>query len=142
MENSTTFRRRAALGLFASLPALAILPAVAIASGIEPDPIFAAIDRHKEANRIWNEIDDDLDETADAAAAVIEGDALADFLSTAPLTVAGIRAGIEYAIEASEGEYAIVFAETLLHSLLPGGDGQHRGLDYEEDIAYRADAIA
>jgi hypothetical protein len=41
--------RRAALGLFASASALAVLPAAAVAASLEVDPIFAAIRRHHEA---------------------------------------------------------------------------------------------
>ena len=45
--------RRAALGLFASASALAVMPAVAQPASLEVDPIFAAIRRHNEAWRAF-----------------------------------------------------------------------------------------
>jgi hypothetical protein len=118
MGEITQFYRRAALRLVAGTATLAAtLSTDALAAG--SDPIFEAIARHKEAVRVWNEIDGDLDEAADAAAEV-EDEALFDFLSTVPLTMAGIRAGVEYAMKDAQGDRVDLFAVTLLQSPVLG----------------------
>jgi hypothetical protein len=60
------------------------------------DPIFAAIDRHVAANGAWNAIDGDVDPKADALASIAEKEAIEDLLATAPKTIFGLRAAVEY----------------------------------------------
>jgi hypothetical protein len=106
--------RRAALGLFASASALAVLPAVAQAASLGVDPIFAAIRRHNEAWRTFGDvcprIDDvrarmegrevtESDEVAWKAANDAEEDAFEAFITLPPITVAGMRAAMNYFIE-------------------------------------------
>ena len=86
------------------------------AEPIVPDPIHAAIDRHRDAARLWraavnirdasyldapNEMDD-LERQARLDAAVANArlptiDAGLDLVGTEPTTVEGIMAGLEYA---------------------------------------------
>jgi hypothetical protein len=106
--------RRAALGLFASASAVAILPAAARAASLEIDPIFAAIKRHHAAWRAFDvacsrtdsvlaeqegrEITE-ADEAADAAANSAEQRAFEALLTLPPVTVPGVRAAINYFTE-------------------------------------------
>jgi hypothetical protein len=119
--------RRAALGLFASASAIAVMPAVARAAGelsgnpgqlnsrsLEVDPIFAAIKRHNEALRAFTAVcprtDDvvareegrevtDEDEAAWAAASAAEEEAFEAFAAVSPVTRPGLRAAIHYFLE-------------------------------------------
>jgi hypothetical protein len=96
--------RRAALGLFASASALAVMPAVASAASLEVDPIFAAIKRHHEA---WcafgarNEVRvvTEADEAAWTAANEAEEEAFEDLITLPPVTMPGLRAAVHYFIE-------------------------------------------
>jgi hypothetical protein len=45
--------RRSLVTTAAALPALAV-PAVAVAATAEPDPIFAAIEKHRQAYAVWS----------------------------------------------------------------------------------------
>jgi hypothetical protein len=106
--------RRAALGLFAGASAFAVTPLGAIASGLEVDPIFAAIKRHIEAWRVFGDtcqrIDEviarmegrevtEADEEAYAGANTAEEDAFEALITLPPVTVAGFRAAVHYFIE-------------------------------------------
>jgi hypothetical protein len=62
----------------------------------EDDPIFVAIDRHRAANAAWNAIDGDVDPKADGLASIAEKEAIEDVITTAPETILGLRAAIEY----------------------------------------------
>jgi hypothetical protein len=54
--------RRAALGLLAGVSALAVMPASAVTSTLEVDPIFAAIKRHNAAWRAFGDTCPRIDE--------------------------------------------------------------------------------
>ena len=132
--------RRAALGLFAGAGALAIAPAVAIAATNEPDPIFAAIERHKEAWQAFSAACDPTDEiSADQEGRAIteddeaawdaseeaEREAFYEAIGTAPITVRGIQALLEYAIKIEAGGGEVLWADlgaTLLKSPVLVGD--------------------
>jgi hypothetical protein len=62
----------------------------------EDDPIFTAVDRHRAANAAWNAIDGDVDPKADEAASIAETEAIEDLIATAPKTILGLRAAVEY----------------------------------------------
>ena len=87
--------RRAILAGAASLPATALpaLPALA-----EPDPIFAVLKRHLEGEAIRTRAWDSEDEERlmDAAWEKLDYEGL--FVTTAPTTLAGLRAVIEFAL--------------------------------------------
>jgi hypothetical protein len=119
--------RRAALGLFASASAMAVMPAVARAAGelsgnpgqlnsrsLEVDPIFAAIKRHHEAWRAFGDtcprIDNviaanegrkvtEADEAAYTAANEAEEEAFEALITLPPVTMPGLRAAVHYFIE-------------------------------------------
>jgi hypothetical protein len=85
---TTTTSRRAILAGAASLPALNI-PAQAA----QPDPIFAAIERHRAARAVWwespdGETNEESENRLDRAGGAAE-QTLADVLSTKPTTIAG-----------------------------------------------------
>jgi hypothetical protein len=63
---------------------------------VEDDPIFAVIDRHRAANAARNAIDGDVDPKADGLASIAEKEAIEDLITTAPKTILGLRAAIEY----------------------------------------------
>jgi hypothetical protein len=132
--------RRAVLGavLAASAAAAAALPAVAIAGvACSPHPeaeLFAAIERHRAAfaafvdtcgptdtvlaaqqGREVTQADEDACDDALAA----EKDALSELKATAPLTLAGMRAAIQYFVGFDEGcvpEDSGEYMATLLRS--------------------------
>lgn len=87
-----TTSRRSILAGAAALPALAISTSV-----ISTDPVFEAIERHKEAAAAYEryndnyESDDECDRLAE-----IEGAALVALLSTTPLTLRGCSAVLTY----------------------------------------------
>jgi hypothetical protein len=106
--------RRAAIGLFAGASAFAVTPLGAIASGLEVDPIFAAIKRHIEAWRAFGDTcsrADDVvarnegrevtqaDEAAYEASNKAEERAFEALITLPPVTVAGFRAAVHYFIE-------------------------------------------
>lgn len=110
MTTQTISRRSLAAGL--ALAPIAGLPALAAAP--EPDPIFAAIDRHRTCfvtfceaiERTDNVLADqegrkvtEADHAAYRAASRIEADALDALLATEPRTKAGARAALEHLIE-------------------------------------------
>jgi hypothetical protein len=130
----TNHSRRAALGALASVPALAILPAVALAAPV--DPIFDAIGRHRAAFAIFSqaysrtdevlarrqcrEITDD-DEAAWLTSCQGESEALDEFFAIAPTTMAGMRAALAYVVEIHSDcapETGARIAESLLKSPL------------------------
>ena len=94
----TTTTRRAALGALASVSALA-MPAVATAEPV--DPIFAAIERHRAA---WKLVMDAMDVRDTDPRPYEEVDKLIDeaketLMTTAPLTLGGVKAAIAYFVE-------------------------------------------
>ena len=116
------FTRRAALaGALVAVPvlggaSLAAMPPMAILAGL--DPVFAAIERHKEAWRLYGEacpLTDSIageqegrvitaaDEATFEAVIDAENAALADLFETPPHTVAGMRTMIEYIVKFDEG---------------------------------------
>ena len=135
---NTPFTRRAALsGALAAIPALAgaaIVATPSLALAANPDPIFAAIEWHREAWRIFDatcgltdnvvadregrEVTPD-DEAAYEAANDAEEAALANMCETPPQTVAGMRAAIEYFVKFDTGcmpDASGAFLATLLKS--------------------------
>src|SRR5271165_516253 len=115
MSEIVKHSRRAALGALASVPALA-LPAIAVAESI--DPIFAAIERHREAFAAFvaavNAVDEvkaeqegrkvnQADQDAYSAASDAEDAALNEFVTTIPLTIAGIHAAIAHVVKYDNG---------------------------------------
>jgi len=117
--------------------------AVGIAyAGAQPvDPIFAAIERHKTAWRAFSDacgLTDEVlaeeegrevteaDEAAHNAAEEAERDAFYEAIGMAPVTVAGMRALLEYAIELEDGGGEVLWIDlgaTLLKSpVLRDGD--------------------
>jgi hypothetical protein len=106
--------RRAALGLFASASALAVMPAAAQAARLEVDPIFAAIKRHHEAWRAFgatcsrtdNAVARDegrevteADQAAWTAANEAEKEAFEALITLSPVTKPALRAAVHYFIE-------------------------------------------
>ena len=85
MTSKTT--RRAILAGAAALPALAIIPATAIAAG-GVDPIFAAIERHRAVRASFWE-SNDMPEDVMNLRCKEHHQALAVLLSTRPTTIAG-----------------------------------------------------
>jgi hypothetical protein len=85
MKSHTT--RRAVLAGAAALPALAIIPATAIAAG-GVDPIFAAIERHRAVRASFWESNDMPEDVMDLRCKE-HHQALAVLLSTRPTTIAG-----------------------------------------------------
>lgn len=118
MSDATIPTRRSTLRLFASAPAAAFFAAGAVATVSATDPVFAAIDRHKEAVRIWL----DAETAADAGRAIQEGlpkpteadiahsdrasaaetKAFDELFVTLPTSIAGLRAAIEHIIKYDE----------------------------------------
>src|ERR1700722_13098001 len=103
--------RRAALPLFASASALAVMPAVAQAASLEVDPIFAAIKRHHEAWRAFgatcsrtdNAVARDegrevteADQAAWTAANEAEKEAFEALITLSPVTKPALRAAVHY----------------------------------------------
>jgi membrane-bound ClpP family serine protease len=108
MKSQTT--RRAVLASVASLPALAIIPATAL--GTAADPIFAAIERHRQIEAAYvaacNEPIDEAKEQAREARVVKlshrSSDALGDLVAMTPTTLTGSAAVLRY-LETHEKAY-------------------------------------
>jgi hypothetical protein len=109
--SSASTTRRAVLAGAASLPALAVAPAVAIAG----DPIFLAIDRHRrtfmqtlfdiEPSMQMYGSDPDYEKAAAAAAAAWDRThaAAVDLIKVQPTTLAGVIALLKYVEEFNSG---------------------------------------
>jgi hypothetical protein len=104
-----TTRRR----LLAGIPATAavLVPVAATALGgppvqLDDDPIFAAIAEHRAALAAWDDVidDDDDDEEVFRLALSHQNDALKRLFTTAPTTVAGAAAWLEYITEPEDPE--------------------------------------
>jgi hypothetical protein len=126
---SATMNRRAALGAIASVATLAV-PAVAIAAPLDgPDPVFAAIDRHKAALAAYAEERERSEELSDVgytwddanrlcAANKAEIDALMQVADTIPTTELGANAALAHLCrEGDEGRYGALF-EVFAQSLI------------------------
>ncbi len=108
-----TTSRRTLLAGAAMLPALAVIPATAVAvAGI--DPIFAAIERHRIARAILWSDDKVSDDVGDDR--LIEADQeLADLLAMRPTTVAGCVAVLRHVdlyLRKYEDEEAQIFGNS------------------------------
>ena len=143
--NSLLSRRAALAGAFRALPAIAGVAALAGPSTASPaDPIFAAIQRHKEAWRAFGEvcsITDTVaareegrevtaaDEAVHEAASDAEYAARDELFQSPAQTAAGMRAFIEHYIEYDVGcmdEVTSAFLEALLESpVLAGQTGEN-----------------
>jgi hypothetical protein len=103
--------RRAILAGAAALPALAIIPATAVVAG-GVDPIFAAIERHRQIEAAYvaacNEPTDQAKEQAreDRANKLCgrSSDALGELVAMTPTTLAGCAAVLRY-LETHEKSY-------------------------------------
>ena len=138
--------RRALLRLFGATPALAILPAAAMAALALPalaaaptvDPVFAAIDLHKTAWGVFvdavspddrvlaGEIPTEADYAAYEDLFEAHHQALEALFSTIPATAAGCRAAGEYFVEMDKGcmpDNSGRYFTTLLKSPLFAADG-------------------
>jgi hypothetical protein len=108
-----TISRRQAL---ASIPAVAMTTAMASHDAqAADDPVFAAIERHREALRALSTAQDDanavFDWTAEAARDAAydrANDALIDWLKTAPTTMAGVLATLDYAASAIDDDRTVL----------------------------------
>jgi hypothetical protein len=106
----TTISRRQAL---ASIPAVALTPAAASHDGTSAqaadDPVFAAIERHRQAAQAWRTASaaasaDGYDRAAEAARDAAydrAGDAFENWVTTQPTTMAGVLATLDYAASPS-----------------------------------------
>jgi hypothetical protein len=128
----TPMHRRAVLaGALAAFPAVsAAASLVAPPAAAAADPIFAAIERHKTAwtafvetvdllNNVEGEQDGSEEEIRYMEASAAANDALEAFLATPPMTLAGLRAALEYVVEVDSGcmlDNGGRIAETLLRS--------------------------
>lgn len=94
--------RRSVLRGLATLPLISV-PAMATAASAEPDPIFAAIEKHRVALAATEAAPTDA-EVAEAAA--FDSDLMHDLAETVPQTVAGLRAMVLHfaEIQRSTGE--------------------------------------
>lgn len=109
--NTTSLSRRAVMAGAASLPALAIIPATAVAAaGV--DPIFAAIERHRQIEAAYvaacNEHVEQAREPAREDRVVKlchrSSNALGELVAMTPTTVAGCAAVLRY-LETHEKSY-------------------------------------
>jgi hypothetical protein len=109
--NTTSLSRRAVMAGAASLPALAIIPATAVAvAGI--DPIFAALERHRQIEAAYiaacNEPIDQAKEQAREDRVIKlchrSSNALGELVAMTPTTLAGCAALLRY-LEAHEESY-------------------------------------
>jgi len=132
MKTQPISRRSLTAGL--ALAPLASLPVTAAALAQQPDPIFAAIDRHKAALSAFvaaSTLTDEVvakqegrditeaDEAVYLAADGAEAAALDDLLATVPLTAAGAGAALIYLVEQGSGNVSqpvCKFIETLMQS--------------------------
>jgi len=125
--------RRAALALFTGAPALAILPAAALASSVTRpavDPVYAAIAEHKRAVAAFNIVctkDFDPDEMTDEenaeydAANIGESDALEAVGRTLPTTREGAIEAAHYVGADSRGAPIALYLITLIKAMFPEG---------------------
>jgi hypothetical protein len=129
--------RRSLVASAAALPTLAV-PAVAVAAVAEPDPILAAIERWKELDVLHSNAIDaeaaaeevgapDVEQARCHAAGHTAADAAEAIFKTVPVTLAGMRAKIDFAFhvehvtelllnngrEETEGDTPRQFIETL-----------------------------
>jgi hypothetical protein len=140
---SSPLSRRAALaGALAAVPALAgaaaEFPAAALPMASSADPIFAAIERHKAAWRLFGETTmrtdqvrarqegrevTEADETAYQVTMEAEDAAIDDIANCLPTTIAGVRALIEHAAAYADQDVATWMVEALLDApaLMTGG---------------------
>jgi hypothetical protein len=96
-----TASRRALLAGLASLPAITV---TAAAAGVAPDPIFAAIERHRAALAALAPIDQ-LAEPAAYARAEAELFAAVEFMAaTVPQSIAGAKALLDDTIADAEAD--------------------------------------
>jgi hypothetical protein len=110
-SKATTVSRR---HMLASIPAAAMVPAVVQANAAPAplfattDPVFAAIERHRQAAQAWLKALDDAGSRAeeDAANAMLGhvDDALVDWLTTQPTTIQGVIATLEHASRRPDDE--------------------------------------
>jgi hypothetical protein len=120
-RNTTSLSRRAALAGAAALPALA-MPAIALTTA-GPDPIFAAIERHRIAHAaFWscNDLPDAVDDDVMDACGTDADRALADLLTTRPTTIAGCIAVLRH-VDHHLAEYEDVEARLLGNASDPVG---------------------
>jgi hypothetical protein len=100
MHDDSALSRRLRL---ASQSTAAMTPAAALAA--TEDPVFAAIARHREAERaLAAALHDDAYGQAAIAALDRAHDALVDWLTTSPTTMAGVLATLDYAASPLGGE--------------------------------------
>ncbi|ULO22987.1 hypothetical protein [Methylocystis sp. SB2] len=129
----TVTTRRAVVAGLAAAP-VAALPAIASEIPADSDPIFAALERHKAAERAFIrtcDLTDDVraeqegrivteaDEAAWDSAREVEEAALQTLVDTAPTSKAGARAAIEWLADYDRGyelRHVGQFAMTLLRS--------------------------
>ena len=127
---NTPMNRRVALaGALAAFPAIAGAASL-VAPPAAADPIFVAIERHKTAwtafvetvdllNNVEGEQEGSEEEIRYMEANAAANDALEAFLATPPMTLAGLRAALEYVVEVDGGcmlDNGGRIAETLLRS--------------------------
>jgi len=106
-----------------SLPVVAVAASAAFPAIAHTDPIFAAIERHKEAHKAYFKHDDLTDEEAAAEHAACE-----ELLETIPTSKEGIRAVLEWLITYEAGmapEACGKFLPTLLKSPVLAQGGMH-----------------
>ncbi|MGJ0535561.1 hypothetical protein [Methylocystis sp.] len=129
----TVTTRRAVVAGLAAAP-VAGLPAIASEIPADADPIFAALERHKAAERAFIRTCDltdearaeqegrevtEADEAAWDSAREVEEAALQALIDTAPTSKAGARAAIDWLADYDRGcalRHVGQFAMTLLHS--------------------------
>ena len=106
-----------------SAQAASIFGALGVANAaLSVDPVFAAIERHKATILAFTATEEDTE--AAEAAADEESEALADFLETVPLTIAGIKAALEYAVGGDFSYELERLVPALLQSPLLAGAGK------------------
>jgi len=113
MTKQHTTTRRAVLAGAASLPALAIIPATALAAG-GVDPIFAAIEEHKAADAAFR--DESVSEEIMAERGEEADQVLADLLATRPTTISGCVAvlrHVDHHIAKYEDEATSLFGNSI-----------------------------
>jgi len=102
------------------VPIAAVATSAVFPTASEVDPIFAAIDRHKEAYKAYFKREDLTDEEAEAETLACE-----ELLATVPTSKEGIRAVLEWLVKYDAGmvpETCGKFLPTLLKSpALTGG---------------------
>ena len=91
---NTFMSRRLMIAGAASLPVAAMIPAAALAA--EPDPIFAAIEKHRAATKV---VVDTKDEEDLVDACHVQDDAAEEMVSVEPTTLAGVMTLLRYVTE-------------------------------------------